>query len=55
MSTRRKMKIQSEFRRKIIFISILIIINLPMGFKFASEQKAVYFGPHPICPNALSD
>ncbi|MHA1486694.1 MAG: C39 family peptidase, partial [Promethearchaeota archaeon] len=44
MSIKRKMKIQSKFRRKIIFISILIIINLPMGFKFASEQKAVYSG-----------
>lgn len=32
------MKIQSEFRRKIIFISILIIISLPIGIKFATEQ-----------------
>lgn len=44
LSTRRKMKIQSEFRRKIIFISILIIINLPIGYEFVSEQRAVDFG-----------
>ena len=44
LSTKRKMKIQSEFRSKIIILTILIITILPIGYKFVPEEREADIG-----------